>query len=339
MALTRGIARAEDRSGPSPWGESSPLTWTLRVLVVVIVAAVAATAWWRYDGGSLYVVQTPSMCPTACVGSLVVDRPLGTTPVRPGMIVTINPPGDPSTYTHRVVRVNANGTFRTRGDNAFNIDPWVLTRADVRGREVAMVWGLGWLSLALPFLGLGMLIVLVLRRYVPRRWRPEWDDLFATLLVLLPVWRLHPLVRGVLVYSTHPGRAGLVVADVVNTGLLPAQFHPVGGHVASFVASGHHVWIRGHVRHGDFLRVGELASFHWWGWVIVWLVVASPLLGHLWRLARHPELVAELSNGLHLPHGSTPPPATERTQPSSAEPTTSPPPEPSAAEQVSPTEF
>lgn len=269
-------------------GTTSPLGWPLRILFVVTLAAFAAQLAWGLSGGTDYVIATPSMCPRLCVGSLALDRPL-TAPVRVGMTLTFQPPGNPETYTHEVVRLLPHGRFLTRGAGAFNVDPWTLTAADVKARVVASVWGLGWLLEALKFLVLGLLATILARRYVPRSWRAEFDTLATTLLVAVPVWRLHPLVRAVLVYYDPVAHHHRTHGIAVNTGLFPAQLRVVGGNQVSFVASGHSAHLHGLLSPQGFLRIHELASFHWWGWAIVWFVAASPMLAYLarrWRAAR-----------------------------------------------------
>ena len=53
-----------------------PARSILITLVGVLIAiAVLGSIAWRFTGGSLFTIATPSMCPDLCVGTLVFDRP------------------------------------------------------------------------------------------------------------------------------------------------------------------------------------------------------------------------------------------------------------------------
>ena len=282
-------ALREELASPStfepPAAAPAPRTiWSLRIAIVVIAVSILASAGWRLAGGSEYVITTPSMCPTVCVGSLVLDQPAGTH-FHAGELVSFTPPDIATVYTHRIVYVFANGTFETKGDAANIIDPWRVTPAMVRGRAVATIAGLGWFSLALPFLAMALTLILIARRMFPSINRREWDRLFVSLMVVVPVWLLKPLVRGIIV-ETSTLRPGVSQIVVVNTGLLPAQFRVPGGQIASFIAPGFRATLTGTVERGGQLGLSQTASFHWWGWALVILFVTSPLLWYLLRLAR-----------------------------------------------------
>lgn len=275
--------------------ESKPLgnphvTWTLKILFSIITVAVILSAGWRVSGGTLYSIQTPSMCPQVCVGALVLDRPVPTNfvPVV-GETVTFTPPGIHEVYTHRVVQVFANGQFKTEGDAANIVDPWTVSPSDVRGLTMGTIWGLGWLSEALPFLAMGMLAIILMRRYIDVSVRRDWDRLFATLIVLIPVWLLKPLIRGVVVASSNV-RKGVDRVTIVNTGLLPAQFRAVKGDFRDFISSGHRTTMTGAVDKFGQIRVSEFASFHWQGWTVIILIILSPLVGYGFRYRRLKEI-------------------------------------------------
>jgi len=58
---------------PTPSSPQRPMIWSLRVAIIVIAVSILASAGWRLSGGSDYVITSPSMCPTICVGALVLD--------------------------------------------------------------------------------------------------------------------------------------------------------------------------------------------------------------------------------------------------------------------------
>lgn len=282
------------------------MIWSLRVAIVVIVLAIVASASWRLFVGTDYVISSPSMCPRICVGALVLDEAPGSH-FHVGEVISFVPPGLTHLYTHRIVDVYANGTLATKGDAANIVDPWRIAPSMVRGREVAAFPALGWLDLALPFLALALTVILVVRRTFATAHRREWDRLFVSLMVVVPIWLLKPLVRG-LVIATTTLRPGVSQMVVVNTGLLSAQFRVPGGQVASFVAPGHRVTLSGTVHHAQPLGLIETASFHWWGWSLVYLFVLSPLIWYLVHLMRPSSRAArDLVLRGHRPAASDPP--------------------------------
>jgi len=283
-------ALREELASPSPptsvavTQRAQPTIWSLRIAIVIIAVSILASAGWRLTGGSEYVITTPSMCPTVCVGSLVLDQPAGTQ-FHVGELVSFTPPDMGQVYTHRIVYVFANGSFETKGDAANIIDPWRVYPSMVRGRAVATIAGLGWFSLALPFLAMALTLILIARRLFPSINRREWDRLFVSLMVVVPIWLLKPLVRGIIV-ETSTLRPGVSQVVVVNTGLLPAEFRVPGGQIASFIAPGYRATLSGPVQRGGQLGMAQTASFHWWGWALVIVFVMSPLIWYLLRLLR-----------------------------------------------------
>lgn len=261
-----------------------PMIWSLRVALAVVCLSILASAGWRLSGGSDYVITSPSMCPTLCVGSLVLDRGPATQ-YHVGEVISFVPPDMGTVYTHRIVYVFANGSIETKGDAANIIDPWRVYPSMIRGRVVAGVPALGWFNLALPFLAMALTLILLARRLLPSVHRREWDRLFVTLMGVIPIWLLKPLVRGIIVETTslRPGVSQIVV---VNTGIFPAEFRVPGGDVASFIAPGHRATLSGAVGRGGQLDLTQVASFHWYGWLAVVVVVASPLWWYLAHLAR-----------------------------------------------------
>lgn len=282
----RRSARVRSRDGTVVVYENPSLPWSLRILFAVITVSVLVSVAWLASGGSMYTIESASMCPEVCVGSLVFDRPLPVNAhVHVGETVTFKPPGTTSVYTHRVVEVLANGSFRTKGDAANIVDPWVVAPTDVRGVTVGTIWGLGWLSVALPFLAMGMAAIVFVRRRINVLVRREWDRLFAVLISLVPVWILKPLIRGILIASVTI-RHGVARIAIVNTGLLPAQFRAKQGQFRDFVAPGTRIVMTGRLQSNGQVSLSQTASFHYQGWTVVLLVVLAPLWGYSLRRFR-----------------------------------------------------
>jgi len=109
---------------------------------------------------------------------------------------------------------------------------------------------------------------------------------------VLPLWVLHPLVRGS-VLSITLDRAHRTSATVVNTGLLPVSFRAASGQLARHVRPTDLVHLSARPSASGYLVLHEAVSLCWWGWVIVALVVASPLAGYLWHTWRDDEAVPD----------------------------------------------
>lgn len=100
-------------------GTRRVLAWTilLGVLVVIVMAVVVP----RVTGARPYVVLTGSMRPQMPPGTLVVVRPVPTSQLAAGAVVTYQlQSGEPDVVTHRIVALGYDGrgrrVFRTQGD-------------------------------------------------------------------------------------------------------------------------------------------------------------------------------------------------------------------------------
>ena len=107
--------------------------------ILFIGAGLVGNPWYR-----LVTIEGGSMAPTILRGDLIVVAP-APSKVEPGMILVMTAGGQ--VVTHRVVAVNADGTFVTRGDaNSVN-DAWGGQQVKVDGEYVATI---PWLGHILP---------------------------------------------------------------------------------------------------------------------------------------------------------------------------------------------
>jgi signal peptidase len=314
----RNPPAATDGPGPAVTGKAVPdratprtrISITLALICVAVAAMAVFTLVWRLSGGSLYVVSTPSMCPSLCVGALVADRPLAH-PVQVGQLVTFRPyPNTPNQiYTHRVSAVLPGGTFKTKGDAESSPDPWTVTPSEVVGVPAFTVWGLGWLYRVLPWMVAGIASLLIVRRFFSPALRVTWDRLWETALLVLPILLLQPLIRGDLLQTVEGPKQGWLTGTIVNTGLLPAQFQVGGGQFVDHVSSGHLVRLTGPRRAHNILDIHQWISLYWWGWMVVVLVVVSPLIGFFWDLRRQAVSARAVAPPAPPPASSPSPPA------------------------------
>jgi len=250
-------------------------------LCAAVLVSALAIAGWDLSGGRLMTMSTPSMCPTVCVGSLVAVRPLSG-PVHPGELVTFHPPGQSQTFTHRVVKVEDNGSFTTKGDAESSPDPWTVAPDDVVGQVSFTVFGLGWWLRALPMVAIGTFLLLVVRRAYRLRNRRSFERLFGVLVVVVPLVMLHPLVAGHLI-EVVPDKhhRGWLEGLFVNTGLLPSQLHVPGGGVLAHLSPSRLAWLHGPRVNASAMGVREWAALPAWGWTIVGALVLAPIVGFL----------------------------------------------------------
>lgn len=269
------------------------------VAIGAVVLAVAAVLGWDLTGGKLVVMETPSMCPTVCVGALVADRPLVGT-VHVGELITFHPPNTHTeTYTHEISHVFANGMIQTRGVGNPQHDPWLIMRSDIVGKGVFSIWGLGWAFKALPVLAVGVMAWVLARPSITKRSRRAWDMGWATILVVLPIWMLHPLVEATIISSTvDPSHPQWARVAMVNTGMLPISSSIAGGLSAVDVSSTGLAHLSGPPSANGSLMVHQTVSLSWWGWAIITVLVLSPLAAHLWHAWRDDEVMHGTEEGM-----------------------------------------
>lgn len=253
----------------------------LAVFGIVVACCILASLGWKLAGGSIYEIPTASMCPDLCVGTLVVDSPV-TGPVHRGEVVTFRAPGTETLYTHRVVEVLSDGSFKTAGDARGTVDPWTVPPGNVVGHVVLSVRGLGWVWPVLPWLAAGLALVLVVRMGMSEATRRDWDRLFLTALLIVPILVLHPLVRDELV-SLQANKDGHVHVVIANTGLLPTKFS-AGQDPPVVIPPSHLVQVRSPASPRAPLIVHQSVALSWWEWAILVLVVLSPMIGYLGRV-------------------------------------------------------
>lgn len=246
------------------------------VVVAFVIAAlgfVAFLGYWVASGGRWYVVQTPSMGTSAPVGTLLWVEPVHAADLHVGDLITFHPPHSGSTYSHRVLALNPDGTISTKGQITAP-DPWRLTQANLVGRVDMRWWGIGWLVRAAPYLVLGGLVLwFAIRRFATRRWRLPSALLGAAFLVCLCIVILRPLTRAEQLSFT-PSRGG-ATASYVSTGLLPLRLESPDGHTdlrdgqVGTIRSTH---ADAHGRYPVSLR----PHFPWSWWVVLVLLCLIP---------------------------------------------------------------
>jgi hypothetical protein len=220
----------------------------------------------------------------APVGSLVVTRPvpLGKS-LHVGEVVVFRVPESTTVFVHRVVQVMANGHYRTKGDLEQVPDPWVITASNVIGKPVAIIPAIGWVYKLTVWFFLGATILVVADIFADKRKRRWLRIVGPILLLVIPLWRYHPLVGGYVLGSSN--RKTESVARIVDTGILPVDFSMSGGSLvyaapgqAVYIFSTRHINLAQNRSGSMILPIRVVVALTWWGWVLLVLVCMLPLL-------------------------------------------------------------
>jgi len=278
---SRRGATSRGATGPTSAREADgAVDRAVSLLAVILVLLALASIGWQAMGGRLLMMSTQSMCPGACVGSLVVDDPPGGT-YRAGELISFQPPGSSETYTHRIISVEG-GVIRTKGDANLSADPWTLTASQVTGRVDFTLWGAGWLYRVLPLLVIGAVAAAFVRPRLRHRNRGAYLTMWLAALAVVPALIVRPFARGALLDAVpDPHHKGWVLARLVNTGLLPTRLAVVHGQSAAVVSPSRITTLAGPLPRSGYLPVAQWVVLPWWGWSLVALLVTSPLVVHV----------------------------------------------------------
>lgn len=110
-------------------------------------------------GWQSVVITSGSMSPSIRTGDVVVTKPSNGQGLSPGSVVVISDPGAPGLITHRIVGVNPDGSYITRGDANAQLDSATLQpdhvvgvgrlRVPYAGLPLTWYWAGAWNKLAL----------------------------------------------------------------------------------------------------------------------------------------------------------------------------------------------
>lgn len=255
--------------------------------LVAVLAFVAFCLSWRADGGRWEHVETPSMGEVAPVGSLLWIKPVDFDSLRVGDFITFHPPGEESvTYSHEVYALNDDGTITTKGVIP-GPDPWHLTAAEVIGSVHMTWWGVGWIVVAAPVLGIGFLVIGAVRSLARPRWKVPATLVLGSVVLSVAIVAYQPLVNARQLAFAPDGHGG-ADASYVGTGLLPIRLQAHGGDDVVL-----HAGQVGtvHVPHADAraeLRVTLAPAIPLWWWAGLIFACFLPALASLVLGRRRP---------------------------------------------------
>ena len=119
----------------------------LALIIVVLTTLVVARVVPALTGAPTFVVGGGSMEPSIHLGSMVVDRPVPSSDLAVGDVVSIKVGPGQTVFTHRIIRLvpRDNGLWiATKGDANATADPSLVPATAVVGREEAVIPWLGY---------------------------------------------------------------------------------------------------------------------------------------------------------------------------------------------------
>lgn len=153
------ITAEEAHTSTASSDEATPLWWVRTIVSWLVLFAcalilLALVVIPRVSGAQAYTVLTGSMEPALAPGALVVVKPVPTSELRAGDVITFQPySGNPSVVTHRIIGIyyDMSGQQRiyTQGDANNVADDWALVPEQVRGKLWYSVPQLGRVNLLL----------------------------------------------------------------------------------------------------------------------------------------------------------------------------------------------
>ncbi len=112
-------------------------------------------------------VESNSMVPTFYKGDLLILQGVPTEELGVGDIVVFTPPNRPA-IVHRIIRLNEDGTFQTKGDANPKQLPFEsrITPDQIHGKEILIIPYFGWVKIGLmeyiiPNIGWAALVVII----------------------------------------------------------------------------------------------------------------------------------------------------------------------------------
>ncbi|WP_439691141.1 S26 family signal peptidase [Curtobacterium sp. SP.BCo] len=260
------------------------LAWSTAVVAgLLLVAAMLFVA----GGGRWFVVETPSMGEAVPVGTLVVDQPVRVDTLRVGDIVSFRTAANPgTTYTHRIVSIDADGGIHTRGDVNGATDPWTLGQDEIVGAPVALVPHVGWVLRAAPILLVGTLLIWILTSpFTDRVTRASLRIAGGALTASYAAFILKPFVNVATIENTSTAHS--VTATVISSGVFPVRVsghgsdsvHLVDGEVGRVTI--HELTANGHYQLSSGIDLDPA------GWALLLAVCAVPLVLCLWVGREH----------------------------------------------------
>lgn len=120
-----------------------------RIIMGILLLIIGVLAFIYFAPGySMYFVRSGSMTPVLNIGDLVITGPVNgifTSSIAQGTIITYTHRlGDE--VTHRVISINADQTFTTKGDSSESPDQYPVNLSQVKGIYMMKIPYIGYLT-------------------------------------------------------------------------------------------------------------------------------------------------------------------------------------------------
>ncbi|MFC2143814.1 signal peptidase I [Candidatus Aenigmatarchaeota archaeon] len=97
----------------------------------------------------IVAVESNSMVPTFYKGDILILQGVASSDLVAGDVIVFSPPNQQIPVVHRIIEINSDGTFQTKGDaNAGQI--WYeksIKASQIHGKEIMIVPFLGWVKI------------------------------------------------------------------------------------------------------------------------------------------------------------------------------------------------
>lgn len=99
----------------------------------------------------IVAVESNSMVPTFYRGDILVLQGVPADQLAVGDIIVFSPPSQSTPIVHRIIEINPDGTFQTRGDaNSGQLSfEKSITDSQIHGREIFVIPYLGWIKIGM----------------------------------------------------------------------------------------------------------------------------------------------------------------------------------------------
>ncbi len=99
----------------------------------------------------IVAVESDSMVPTFYRGDILVLQGVPADQLIVGDIIVFSPPSQPTPIVHRVIGINPDGSFQTKGDaNSGQLSfEKSITENQIHGKEILIIPYLGWIKIGM----------------------------------------------------------------------------------------------------------------------------------------------------------------------------------------------
>lgn len=99
----------------------------------------------------IVAVESDSMVPTFHRGDILILQGIPEEQLIIGDIIVFSPPSQPTPIVHRIIEINPDGTFQTKGDANSGQLPFEKEIAgnQIHGKEILIVPYLGWIKIGM----------------------------------------------------------------------------------------------------------------------------------------------------------------------------------------------